>query len=164
MVGFQNAAGISLSAARRKLLKKPHSAYWSWGSKSSHCVGKDSRNVKLTISFYLAAREKTLGARCLRCSCLEAKLASFSLFESSETCPLGFKLRDRHSWRRLLQLCSWRCCAPSRQRSDWYYDRAFQRIVGTEEGRWTSKCTYECVLQAPSVVISSRTSHCSYSY
>jgi len=111
------------------------------GTKSFLYVGKDSRNVKLTISFHLAERQKTLGARCLRCSCLDAKLASFSLIESSDTCPLGFKLGDRHSWRRLLQLYSWRCCAPSKQRSDWYYDRAFQRIVGTEEGRWTSKCT-----------------------
>ena len=33
------------------------------GFKSALCVGKDSRNVKLTISFYLAVK-KTLGARC----------------------------------------------------------------------------------------------------
>jgi hypothetical protein len=51
------------------------------------------------------------------------------------------KLRDMFGvWRRSHQLWSSWCCTPSK-RSDWYCHRAFQRIVGTEDGRWTSKCT-----------------------
>jgi hypothetical protein len=109
VVSFQNAAGISLSAARRNLPKNSPLNFMAVGFKSALCVGKDSRNVKLTISFYLAVK-KTLGARCSVLGVHAVRfwtqnLASFSLFESSETCPLDFKLGDRHSWRRSLQLC-----------------------------------------------------------
>lgn len=133
MVGFQKATGISLYDARRKLLKKPHSALfalvktvgmWSWPFPSTWW----QERKRLVLGVY-AVRVWTQNWR------------RFHFSKAQRHVRWVSNLSDRHSWRCSLQLCGWRCCAPSRQRSDWYYDRAFQRIVGREEGVWTSKCT-----------------------